>query len=114
MSSITHDDRVGMSAQNRMMMKLLFKQQAEWREERKAQRERMAVERVQWEAEIERMATVQRPTRESHNDPTIFKIPDPERYCSSISELDNLFSVLQGSFKSHSHLFRHGGPNQVQ
>jgi len=42
------------------------------------------------------------------------KMVDPERYCDGISELDNFLSVLRGSFKSHSHLFPHGGPNQVQ
>jgi len=114
MSSITDDDRVDMITQNRMMMKLLFENQAEWREERKAERERIAVERAQWEAERERMAAERRPTRQSSNDPTIFKMVDPERYCGGISELDNFLSVLRGSFKSHSHLFPHGGPNQVQ
>jgi hypothetical protein len=47
MSSITDDDRVDMITQNQMMMKLLFEQQAEWREERKAERERIAAERAQ-------------------------------------------------------------------
>jgi len=114
MSSITDNDRVNMITQNRMMMKLLFEQQAEWRQERKAERERMAVERAQWEAERERMVAERRPTRQSSNDPTIFKKVDLERYCGGISELDNFLSVLRGSLKSHSHLFPHGGPNQVQ
>jgi len=114
MSSITDDDRVDMITQNRMRMKLLLERQAELREERKPERERIAAERAQWEAERERMSAERRPTRQSSNDPTNFKMVDPERYCGGISELDNFLSVLPGSFKSHSHLFPHGGPNQVQ
>jgi len=114
MSSITDDDCVDMITQNRMMMKLPLEEQAEWREERKAERERIVAQRAQWEAEWERMAAERRPTRESNNDPTIFKMVDPERYSGGISEINNFLSVLRGSFKSHSHLFPHAGPNQVQ
>jgi len=79
MSSITNDDRMDMITQNRMMMKLLFEQDAEWREERKAEWDCIAAERAQWEGERERMAAERRPMRQSSNDPMIFKMVDPER-----------------------------------
>jgi len=60
------------------------------------------------------MAAERRPTRQSSNNHTIFKMVDPEPYCGGISELNIYLSVLRGSFKSHSHLFPHGGRNQVQ
>jgi len=79
MSSITNDDHMDMITQNRMMMKLLFEQDAEWREERKAEWDCIAAEQAQWEGERERMAAERRPMRQSSNDPMIFKMVDPER-----------------------------------
>jgi hypothetical protein len=111
MSSITDDDRVDMITPHQKMMKLLFEQQAEWREERKPERERMP---AQWDAERELMAAERRPTRQSSNDPTMFKMVDRDQYCGCISKLDNFLSILPGSFQSHSNLFSHGGPSPVQ
>jgi len=95
-------------------MKLLFEQRAEWREERKAERERMPAEEAQWEAEVEKMVAERRPTLQSSNDHTMFSVVDPEQYCGRISELHKFLCIVPGSFESHSHIFPHVRPNQVQ
>jgi hypothetical protein len=53
MASITDDDWVDKITKTRMMMNLRFKEQREWSEERKTEREHIAKEWAQWEAERE-------------------------------------------------------------
>jgi hypothetical protein len=74
----------------------------------------MGAESAPLNAERELMAAERQATRQSSNDLTIVNMVDPIQYCGGISQLDNFLRVLKGSFKFHSHLFPHGGPNQVQ
>jgi len=100
---ITDDDNKEMMAQKRMLLKLLFERQAEWKE----QRTRML-------AVLDRS----RPTeRNETSEPTqlkIFKMVDPVRYCGGAKEFDKFLESLRSNFDSHKHLFPKGGPDLVK
>jgi len=101
LSKTTEDDKKEILEQNRMLLKLLFEQQAEWKE----QRTRML-------SELDRSRatdTLENPGNQSK----IFKIVDPLRYCGGAKELDKFLETLRSNFASHKHLFQSGDPDQV-
>jgi hypothetical protein len=67
-----------MLEQNRMLLKLLFKQQAEWKEER-----------TRMLTELDHSGTIDRPEN-TRNQSKIFKMANPFRYCGRAKELDKL------------------------
>jgi ABC-type Zn2+ transport system substrate-binding protein/surface adhesin len=77
LTMITDDDNKQMMAQNRMLLKLLFEQQAEWKEERT----RMLAE-----------LALSRPTKRNRSSELtqskIFKMVDPVPHCGGAKELD--------------------------
>jgi len=103
LSMITDHDNKEMMAQNRMLLKLLIEQQAEWKEER-----------TRMLAELDRS----RPTEQNEtSEPTqskILKMVDPVRYCGGAKELDKFLESQRSNFDSHKHLFPKGGPDRVK
>jgi hypothetical protein len=102
LSKITEDDQKEMLEQNRMLLKLLFKQQAEWKEER-----------TRMLTELDRSRTIDRPGNPG-NQSKIFKMVDPLRYCGGAKKLDKFLETLRSNFASHKHLFPRGDPDQVK
>jgi chemotaxis protein histidine kinase CheA len=102
-SMITDDDNKEMIAQNRMLLKLLFEQQAEWKEER-----------TQMLAEFDRSRPTERNETSEPTKSKIFKMVDPVRYCCGAKELDKFLESLRSNFDSHKHLFPKGGPNRIK
>jgi len=99
---ITEEDQEEMLQQNRMLLKLLFQQQAEWKEER-----------TQMLTELNLSRTIDRPEN-PENLSKIFKMVDPLRYCSGAKEQDKILETLRSNFASHKHLFPRGDPDQVK
>ena len=91
-----------MLEQNRMLLKLLFEQQAEWKEERTLML-----------TKHDRSRTIDRPYN-PRNQSNIFKMVDPLRYCGGAKELDKFLETLRSNFASHKHLFSRGDPDQVK
>jgi len=85
-----------------MLLKLLFKQQAE----RKEARTRMLTE-------LDRCRTIDRPENPGTQS-KIFKMVDPLRHCSGAEELDKFLETLRSHFASHKHLFPRGDSDQVK
>jgi len=102
LSKITEDDEKEMLQQNRMLLELLFEQQAEW----KKQRTRML-------SEHNRSQAIDRPENPG-NQSKIFKMVDPSRYGGGAKELDKILETLRLNFASHKHLFPRGDPDQVK
>jgi len=102
LSKITEDDQKEMLEQNRMLLKLLFEQQAEWKEER-----------TRMLTELDRSRTIDR-LENTGNQSKIFKMVDPLRYCGGAKELDKFLETLWSNFASHKHLFPRGDPDQVK
>ena len=102
LSNITEDDQQEMLEQNRMLLKLLFEQQAEWKEER-----------TRMLTELDRSRTIDRPENPG-NQSKIFKMVDPLRYCGGAKELDKFLETLRSNFASHKHLFPRVNPDQVK
>jgi len=102
LSKITEDDQKEMLKQNRMLLKLLFEQQAEWKEER-----------TRMLTELDRSRTITRPENPG-NQSKIFKMVDPLRYCGRAKELDKFLETLRSNFASHEHLFPRGDHDQVK
>jgi hypothetical protein len=100
LSKITEDDQKEMLQQNRMLLKLLFEQQAEWKE------------RTRMLSELDRSRATDRP-EDPGNQSKIFKMVDPLRYCGRAKELDKFLETLRSNFASHKHLFPRGDPDQV-
>jgi len=91
-----------MLLQNRRLLKLLFKQQAEWK-----------VERTRMLTKLDRSRTIERPENPG-NQSKIFKIVYPLRYCGGAKELDKFLETLRSNFASHKHLFPRGDPDHVK
>jgi len=85
-----------------MLLILLFKQQAEWKQERTGLL-----------TEHDSSRTTDRPENPG-NQSKIFKMVDPLRYCGGAKELDKFVETLQSNIASHKHLFPRGDPNQVK
>ena len=102
LSMITEDDQKEMLEQNRMLLKLLFEQQAECKEER-----------TRMLTELDRSRTIDRPEN-TGNQSKIFKMVDPLPYCRGAKELDKFLETLRSNFASHKHLFPRGDPDQVK
>jgi len=102
LSKITEDDQKEMLEQNRMLLKLLFEHQAQWKEER-----------TQMLTELDHSRTIDRPENPG-NQSKIFKMVDPLWYCSGAKELDKFLGTLRSNFASHKHLFPRGDPDQVK
>jgi hypothetical protein len=100
---ITDDDNKEMMVQNRMLLKLLFEQQAEWKEER-----------TRMLAELDHSRPTERNETSEPTQSKIFKMVDPVRYCGRAKELDKFLESLRSNFNSHKHLFPKGGPERVK
>jgi len=85
-----------------MLLKLLFKQQAEWKEET-----------TRMLSELDRSRATDRPDNPG-NQSTIFKMVDPLQYCDGAKELDKFLETSRSNFASCKHLFPRGDPNQVK
>jgi hypothetical protein len=85
-----------------MFLKLLFEQQAEWKEER-----------TRMLTEPDRRQTIDR-AENSGNHSNIVMMVDPLLYCSGAKELDKFLETLWSNFASHKHLFSRGDPDQVR
>jgi hypothetical protein len=103
LSMITDDDNKEMMAQNRMLLKLLFEQQADWKEER-----------TRMLAELDHSQPTERNETSEPTQLKIFKMVDPVRYCGGAKELDKFLESLRSNFDSHKHLFPKGGPDRVK
>jgi hypothetical protein len=77
LSKITEDDQKEMLQQNRMLLKLLFEQQAEWKKER-----------TRMLSELDRSQATDRPENPG-NQSKIFTMVNPLRYCGGAKELDS-------------------------
>jgi len=102
LSKITKDNQKEMLEQNQMLLKLLFKQQADWKEER-----------TQTLTELDRSRIIDRPENPG-NQSKIFQMVDPLQYCGRVKELDKFLETLQSNFASHKHLFPRGDSDQVK
>jgi hypothetical protein len=103
LSMITDDDNKEMMAQNRMLLKLLFEQQAEWKEEHT------------WLlAQLGRSRPTERNETSEPTQSKIFKMVDPVRYCTGAKELNKFLESLRWNFDSHKHLFPKAGPDRVK
>jgi hypothetical protein len=91
-----------MLEQNRMLLKLLFEQQAQWKEER-----------IRMLTELDRSRTIDRPENRG-NQSKIFVMVDHLRYSGGAKELDKFLETLQSNFASHKHQFPRGDPDQVK
>jgi hypothetical protein len=69
-----------------------------------AERERMAAERDQWDAQ--RAESTERSTVGPR--PNIYNMVDSVRFCGGAKELDRFLDALRLNFNSHGHLFPHG------
>jgi hypothetical protein len=72
-----------------MLLKLLFEQQAEWKEEK-----------TRMLTELYRSWTIDRPENPG-NQSKIFKMVDPLRYCGGANKLDKFLETLRSNFASH-------------
>ena len=94
LSMITDDDNKEMMAQNRLLLKLLFEQPAEWKEER-----------TRMLAELDRSRPTERNETSKPAQSKIFKMVDPVWYCAGAKELDKFLESLGSNFDFHKHLF---------
>jgi len=102
LSKTTEDDQKGMLEENRMLLNLLFIQQAEWKEER-----------TRMLTELNRSQTTNWPENPANQFKT-FKMVDHLRYCGRVNELDMFLEPLRSNFTSHKHLFPRGDLDQVK
>jgi predicted transcriptional regulator of viral defense system len=85
-----------------MLLKLLFEQHAEWKEER-----------TRVLTELDCSQTINRPEN-TGNQSKIFKMVNPLQYCGGAKELDKFLETLRSNFASHKHLFPRGDPDQIK
>ena len=102
LSKITEEDPKERLELNRMLLKLWFKQDADWKEER-----------TRMLTELDRSGTIDRPEN-SRNQSQIFKTVDPLGYCGGAKELDKFLETLRSNFAWHNHLFPRGDPDKVK
>jgi hypothetical protein len=91
-----------MLEQNWILHKLLFEQQAEWKEER-----------TRMLNKLDRSRTIDRPENPG-NQSKITKMVDPLWYCGWAKEQDKFLETLRTIFAFHRHLFPRGDPHQVK
>jgi hypothetical protein len=84
-----------------MLLKLLFEQQAEWKEER-----------TRMLSEPDRSLATNRPEN-TGNQSNIFQMVYPLGYYSGATELDKILETLWSNFASHKLLIARGDPDQV-
>jgi len=116
-SQITDEDRLDVATLNRLMLEMLFENQAQWKAEQKLERERMAATRERMAAKRDQWAAKRAKRAErSITDPrpNIYKMVDPVRYCGGAKELDRFLNTLRSNFNSHGHPFPRGGPDHVK
>jgi len=87
--------------QNRMLLNLVFEQQAEWNEGP-----------TLLLSELDSSRTIDRPDHPG-NQSKIFMMMDPLQYCGGVKELAKFLETLGSNFASYKHLFLRGNPNQV-
>ena len=85
-----------------MLLKLLFEQQAEWKEER-----------TRMLSKLDPSGATDRPENPG-NQSNIFNMVHPLRYCGGAKELNKFLETLRSKFASHKHLFPRGDPDQVK
>ena len=98
LSKITKDDQQGMREHYRMVLKLRFKQHAEWKEDR-----------TRMVSHLDRCRATNRPENPA-NWCKIFKMVDALRYCGGAKELDEFLQTIQSNFASHKHRFQEAIP----
>jgi len=103
LSMMTDNDNKAMMSQHRMLLKLLFEQQTEWKEEHTL----MLVE-------VRRSLPTEQNETTEPTELRIFKMVYPVRYCGGVKELDKFLECLRSNFDSHKHLFPKGGPDWVK
>jgi hypothetical protein len=86
---------------NQMLPKLLFEQQAEWKEDR-----------TRLLTELYHSPTIDSPENRG-NQSKMFKMVDPLRYCGGVKKLDTFLETFWSNFASHKLLFSRGNPDQV-
>jgi hypothetical protein len=102
LSKFTEDNQKEMLVQNRIVLKVLFKQQAEWTEER-----------TLMFTELSCSQTIDRPEN-PRNKSKNFKMVNPIGYCDGENELHEILKTLWSNFACHKHLFPRGNPEQVK
>jgi hypothetical protein len=102
LSKMTKDDQNEMLEQNRMLLKLLFEQQAEWKEER-----------TRMLTELDHSRTIDRPEIPG-NQSTVFEMVYPLQYSGGAKEQDKLLETLRSNFATYQHLFPSGDRDQVK
>jgi len=95
---ITEDDQKEMLQQNQMLLKLLFEQQAEWKNER-----------TRILSQLDSSRATDRPEN-PRNQSKIFIMVDPLQYCGGAKELDMFLETSRSNFASHKHPFPRGDP----
>jgi hypothetical protein len=85
-----------------MLLKLLFEQQAELKEEG-----------TRMLSELDHSQATDRPENPG-NQSKIFTMADPLRYCGGAKELDKFLESLRSNIASHKHLYPRGDPDQVK
>jgi len=102
LAKITQSEHKMMVKQNRLLLKLLFEQQAEWKEVRSW---------VLTELDSNRATDRQEfPAIQSK----MFKMVESRWYCGGTKEQDKFLNTFRSNFASHKHLFPKGDPNQVK
>jgi hypothetical protein len=102
LSKITEGNQKEMLEQNWILLKLLFVQQAEWKEER-----------ARMLTEFARSRITDRPEN-PRNQSKFFKMVDSLRYCCGAKALDMFLETFRSNFPSHKHLFPRRYPDQVK
>jgi hypothetical protein len=102
LSKITEDDQKEMLEENRMLLKLLLEQQAEWKNER-----------TRMLTELDSSRTIDSPVNPG-NQSKIFYTVDPLWYCGGAKEMYNFLETLRSTLASHKQLFPTGDPDQVK
>jgi len=125
-SQITDEDRLDVATQNRLMLEMLLKNQAQWIAEQRhewermaAEQERMAAERDQWAAGLAERAQHAQHAQCTQLSivgprPNIYKMVDPVLYWGGAKELDQFLDALCSNFNSPGHQFPRSGPNHVK
>jgi len=123
-SQITDNDHLDMATQNRLMLKMLLENQAQWKAAQRLEWEQIAAELESMAAERETIAAERAPWAAEHAKrtkrstvgprPNIYKMVDPVRFCGSAKELARFLDVLRSNFNASGHQFPRGGPDHVK
>jgi len=116
-SHINDNDRLDVATHNRLILEMLFKNQAQWKAEPKLKRERVAAEQEGMAAERDKWAADSAEPAErtiAGPGPNIYKMVDPLQYCSIAKELVPFLEAFLSNFNSLGHSFPRGGPDHVK